>query len=236
MNDTITPPLNYPSTSIDMIKLLVIKDWQIYQKQLAGFVAGLLLALSLVGTGKPWAFAAGSLLLLVLLTVIGQLLIQTSLVTERKEQTVPFIMSLPVAPMDFYWGKLLANLAIYLVPFALVAGGSAALVLTTPLPDGLLVPFLLVFCFLLMCFCVMLCVAIAVESEAWITFTMVALMTLIGPFIYGIMRIAAIRTNLNTDNIVWSAPAVGLLAGELIVIAIVLGVTSWIHSRKTSFL
>lgn len=229
-------PITYPSTSIDMIKLLVIKDWQIYQKQLAAFVAGLLLALSLVGMGETWSFAAGCLLLLVLLTVIGQVLIQTSLVTERKEQTVPFIMSLPVAPMDFYWGKLLANLAIYMVPFTLVAGGSAALVLTTPLPNGLLVPFLLVFCFLLTTFCVMLCVAIAVESEAWIAFTMVALMTLIGPYIYGIMRIAVIRTNLNTDNIVWSAPAVGLLAGELVVIATILGVTSWIHSRKTSFL
>lgn len=229
-------PINYPSTSIDMIKLLVIKDWQIYQKQLAAFVAGLLLAMSLIGMGNPWSFAVGSLLLLVLLTVIGQIIIQTSLVIERKEQTVPFIMSLPVTPMDFYWGKLLANLAIYLVPFTLVAGGSAALILTTPLPNGLLVPFLLVFCLLLMCFCVMLSVAIAVESEAWITFTMVALMTLIGPYIYGIMRIAEIRTNLNTDNIVWSAPAVGLLAGELIAIAIVLGVTSWIHSRKKSFL
>jgi ABC-type transport system involved in multi-copper enzyme maturation permease subunit len=219
-----------------MIKLLVIKDWQIYQKQLAAFVAGLLLALSLVGMGEIWSFAAGSLLLLVLLTVIGQLLIQTSLVTERKEQTVPFIMSLPVTPMDFYWGKLLANLAIYLVPFTLVAGGSATLALTTPLPDGLLVPFLLVFCFLLTTFCVMLCVAIAVESEAWIIFTMVALMTLIGPYIYGIMSVPAIGTNLNTNNIVWSAPAVGLLAGDLIVIATVLGITSWIHSRKASFL
>ncbi len=228
--------MNHPASNLDMIKLLVIKDWQIYQKQLAAYVAGMLLALSLVGMGKPWSFAAGSLLLLVLLTVIGQFAIQTSVVTERKEQTVPFIMSLPVAPMDFYWGKLLANLAIYLVPFTLVAGGTVALVLGTPLPDGLLVYSLLIYCFLLMCFCVHLCVAIAVASEAWIMFTMMALMTLVGPFIYGIGRVAAIGTNLNTNNIVWSAPAVGLLAGELIVIAIVLGVTSWIHSRKTSFL
>jgi len=228
--------MNHPTSSIDMIKLLVIKDWQIYQKQLAGYVAGMLLALSLVGMGKPWSFAAGSLLLLVLLTVIGQFAIQTSVVTERKEQTVPFIMSLPVTPMDFYWGKLLANLAIYLVPFTLVTGGTAALVLSTPLPDGLLVYVLLINCFLLMCFCVTLCIAIAVASEAWIMFTMMALMTLVGPYIYGIGRVAAIGTNLGTNNIVWSATALGLLAAELSVIAIVLGVTSWIHARKTSFL
>ena len=67
-------------------------------------------------------------------------------------------------------------------------------------------------------------------------FTMMALMTLIGPYIYGIGRVAAIGTNLNTNNIVWSATALGLLAAQLAVIAIVLGVTSWVHSRKTSFL
>ncbi len=228
--------MNHPTSHFDMIKLLVIKDWQIYQKQLAAFVAGLLLALSLVGTGKPWSFAAGSLLLLVLLISIGSFVIQTSLITERKEQTLPFIMSLPVAPMDFYWGKLLANLAIYLVPFTLVAGGTAALVLGTPLPDGLLVYSLLICGFLLMCFCVTLCIAIAVSSEAWIMFTMMALMTLVGPYIYGIGRVEAIGTNLGTDNIVWSAPAVGILVGELAVIAIVFGITSWLHARKTSFL
>ena len=228
--------MNHPTSSIDMIKLLVIKDFQIYQKQLAAYVAGMLLALSLVGMGKPWSFAVGSLLLLVLLIAIGSFSIQTSLITERKEQTVPFIMSLPVTPMDFYCGKLLGTLAIYLVPFTLVAGGSVALVLGTPLPDGLLVYFLLIYCFLLMCFCVTLCIAIAVESEGWIMFTMMALMTLVGPYIFGIGRVAAIGTNLNTNNIVWSAAALGLLAAELAVIAIVLGVTSWVHSRKTSFL
>lgn len=229
-------PINHPSSSIDMIKLLVIKDLQIYQKPLAAFVAGMMLALSLIGTGKPWPFAVGSLLLLVLLVTISSFSILASLVTERKEQTVPFIMSLPVTPMDVYWGKLLGTLTIYLVPFTLVAGGTVALVLGTPLPDGLLVFFLLIYCFLLMCHCVHLCIAIAIASEAWIIFTMMALMTLVGPYIYGIVRVAAIRTNLNSNNIVWSGTALGLLAAQLAVIAIVLGVTSWAYSRKTSFL
>ena len=45
-----------------MVKRLVVKDWQVYQKQLAGYVAGLLLALSLMGMAKPWSFSAGALL------------------------------------------------------------------------------------------------------------------------------------------------------------------------------
>lgn len=219
-----------------MIKLLAIKDWQVYEKQLAGYVFGMLLALSLVGTAKPWAFNAGALLLIVLLISTGFYSIQTSLLVERKEQTAPFIMSLPVSPMEFFWSKLLGNLAIYLLPFGLVVGGTAFLVLFTALPDGLLVYSLLIFGFMLMSFCVSLSVAIAVESEAWNIFTMMALMTLLGPFIIWVGMIPEVGSHIRADRIVWSAQAAGVLAGELFVIAVALTLTSWVHSRKKSFL
>ena len=154
-----------------MVWKLVVKDWQVYQKQLAGFVAGMLLALGLIGMGTPLMASAGSLLLLVLLLVVGTYAIQSSIMAERKQQTVPFIMSLPVTPMDVYWGKLLANLVIYLVPFLLVTGGLLALILSTPRPDGIVIWLAVVALFMLAIFCVSLCVAIAVESEGWNIFT-----------------------------------------------------------------
>ena len=45
---------------LDMIRLLVVKDWQVYQKQLAGYVAGLILALGLIGSGSTETFNAGA--------------------------------------------------------------------------------------------------------------------------------------------------------------------------------
>ena len=60
----------------------------------------------------PLMASAGALLLLVQLLVVGTYAIQSSIMAERKLQTVPFIMSLPVTPMDVYWGKLLANLVV----------------------------------------------------------------------------------------------------------------------------
>ncbi|WP_411834442.1 hypothetical protein [Pseudoxanthomonas mexicana] len=228
--------MSWLASDAAMIRRLIVKDWQVYQKQLAGYLAGILLALSLIGTGKAWSFAAGALLLLVLLVVVGAYTIQTSLMVERKQQTVPFIMSLPVTPMDFYWGKLLANLAIYLVPFTVVVGGLAVLILTTALPDGLLVWSLLIAGFILASFCVSLCVAIAVESEGWNVFAQIAVMSLIGPAMYAIGRIESVQANLRTDNIVWGLSASGVLVAELAVIMVAICITSGIHSRKTSFL
>lgn len=219
-----------------MVWKLVVKDWQVYQKQLAGFVAGMLLALGLVGMGTPLMASAGALLLLVQLLVVGTYAIQSSIMAERKLQTVPFIMSLPVTPMDVYWGKLLANLVIYLVPFLLVTGGLLALILSTPRPDGAVPWLAVVALFMLAVFCVSLCVAIAVESEGWNIFAILALMTLIGPFLYWVSRLDGIVQYLKADDIVWSAPVLGVLAAEVAVIAVAILVTSWIHARKASFL
>ncbi len=228
--------MNWLASDAAMIGRLIVKDWQVYQKQLAGYVAGLLLALGLVGMGSPLLSGAGAMLLLVLLIVVGFYAIQSSIMAERKQQTQPFVMSLPVTPMDVFWSKLLANLVIYLVPFLLVVCGLLALILTTPRPDGMVPWVAVVAMFLLAVFCVSLCVAIAVDSEGWNTFAMLALMTLIGPFLYWVGSIDAIARPMRTDAIVWSKPVLGLLAAELAVIAIAILVAGWAYTRKPSFL
>ena len=228
--------MNWSVSDAAMVGKLIVKDWQVYQKQLAGYVAGLLLALGLVGMGSPLLAAAGGLLLLVLLIVVGMFAIASSIMAERKEQTQPFVMSLPVTPMDVFWGKLLANLAIYLVPFLLVTGGMLALILLTPSPDGTVPWVMLIALFVLANFIVSLCVAIAVDSEGWNTFAMLALMTLIGPFIYWVTWMDGIREHLKGDVIVWSPQVLGLIGGELAVIAIAILAAGWAHARKASFL
>jgi ABC-type transport system involved in multi-copper enzyme maturation permease subunit len=219
-----------------MIRLLVVKDWQVYQKQLAGYLAGLLLALSLIGTGKLWSFNAGGLLLIVLLVSTGFFAIGHIVLNERKESTLPFVMSLPVSPLDLFAAKLLAGLLIYLVPFLLVVATTALLVLATSLPDGLLVYAMLVYFFMLMSYCVALCVAIAVESEGWNIFIQMALMTMLSPFMIWAGGLQSIASNLRTNHIVLSPAVLSVFAGEILVIALAFALTCWVHSRKASFL
>ena len=228
--------MNWSVSDAAMVGKLIVKDWQVYQKQLAGYVAGLLLALGLVGMGSPLLSAAGGLLLLVLLIVVGTFAVGSLVMAERKEQTQPFVMSLPVTPMDVFWGKLLANLTIYLVPFLLVTGGMLALILLTPSPDGTVPWVMLIALFVLANFIVSLCVAIAVDSEGWNAFAMLALMTLIGPFIYWVTWMDGIREHLKGDVIVWSPQVLGLIGGELAMMAIAILVAGWVHARKPSFL
>lgn len=228
--------MNWFASDLRLVRILVLKDWQVYQKQLAGYVAGMLLALGLIGMGTPLMAAAGALLLLVLLLVVGTYSIQASIMAERKQQTGPFVMSLPVTPMDVFWGKLLANLVIYLVPFLLVAGGLVALVLATPHPDGAVPWLVAIAVFMLMLFCITLSVAIAVDSEGWNIFAMLALMTLVGPYIYWISRFESVLRYRGSDEIVWGAPLLGLIGAEFALMAVAILAAGWLHARKRSFL
>ena len=228
--------MNWLASDAAMVRRLIVKDWQVYQKQLAGFIGGLLFALGLVGMGTPLMSAAGGLLLLVLLIVVGTFAVGSLVMAERKQQTQPFVMSLPVTPMDVFWGKLLANLTIYMVPFLLVTGGLLGLILATPGRDGAVPWVVLIALFVLVNFIVSLCVAIAVDSEGWNAFAMLALMTLIGPFIYWVTWMDGIREHLRGDAVVWSPQVLGLVGGELAVMAIAILAAGWAHARKASFL
>lgn len=228
--------MNTPLSAMQMIKLLVIKDWQIYQKQLAAYVVGLLLGLILVGMAKPWSFYVGALLLLVLLICVGGFGIGSSLLNERKEHTLPFVMCLPVTPMMFYWSKLLANLIIYLIPFTIVVAGTIFLVLFTPLPDGLLVWSLLVFGFLATLYFISLGAALVLESEGWNIFVQIGVSTLISPYLMGLGMIKEISVHIKTENIVWNMPAIAIFMAQIGVMSVVVLITSWMYRRKTSFL
>ena len=111
-----------------VIKLLIAKDWLLFQKQLAAYVTAGIFALCLLGMAKGWSFYLGSLLLIVVLVAAACFSISTSLLAERKEHTLAFVMSLPVTPLDFYLAKLLGNLITFFVPFLIMLFGTIAVI------------------------------------------------------------------------------------------------------------
>ena len=223
------------SLNLPIIRLLVIKDWQLFQKQLALYVLFGIVAICFLALAKGWAFYVGSLMLIIVLVCIACFSIATSTVVERKEKTLAFVMSLPVSPLDFTVAKLAGNLVTFGVPFVLLLGGTLAVVLLTPLPDGLFVYSMLIFAYVLFAFCVSLAVSMSVESEGWATFAMIGSMVLLNPYLVGISQVPAIKKPIGVDAITWAPEAVGLLAGLSLMSVAVLAVTAWVHARKPAF-
>lgn len=221
--------------NLPMIRLLVRKDWQLFEKWMALYVVAGIGALCLIAHGKPWSFYLGSLLLIIVLVAVSCFSISTSLLAERKDRTLPFIMSLPVSPFDFWLAKIVGNALTFAVPMLVLAAGTFLVVWYTPLPDGLLVLAALVFGHVLLAFCVSLSVAMAVESEGWNVFAMIASATLINPFLMAIGQVPAIAEPIRADVVSWSGPALAILGGQALLSAAVLAFTGWYHCRKTAF-
>lgn len=218
-----------------VIRLLVMKDWQLFEKQLAAYVLAGIVALCFLGLARPWSFYLGSLLLIVVMVAAACFAISNSLLAERKEHTLPFIMSLPVSPLDFYLAKLIANLITFGLPFGLISLATLAVILYSPLPNGLVVLALPLFGHILLAYSLSLGVAMAVESEGWNTFVMIASMVLINPVIMLLGQIPAIAGNAKTETIVWSAPLLSILGAQILLSMLAIVATGWIHCRKQAF-
>jgi ABC-2 type transport system permease protein len=227
--------MNRFDINVPLVKLLVAKDWQLFEKQLALYVAGGIVALCLLGMAQRWSFYVGSLVLIIVLVSTACFAISNSLLVERKERTLAFVMSLPVTPMDFHVAKLIGNLVTFGVPFLIIAGGAIAVVLLTPLPDGLVVYGLLIFGHIFLAYCVSLSIATVVESEGWNTFAMISSMVLINPFMMVLGQIPSIADNISRDAVVWTTPAVAILAVQMVVGIGVLAYTTIAHCRKPTF-
>ena len=225
-----TRQLNWP-----IIRLLMIKDWQLFQKQLAAYLLAGIVALGFLGMAKPWAFYIGSLLLIIILVAIACFAISTSLLNERKEQTLAFVMSLPVSPLDFTVAKLAGNLLTFLVPFLVMALFTAIIIFSTPLPDGLIVLAALIFGHVLVAYCIALMVAMQVESEGWNMFVMIGSMVLINPFIMAIGQMESVQTVVRGNAVVWHAQVLAILAAQLLIGFVCLAIATWSNGRKPAF-
>jgi ABC-type transport system involved in multi-copper enzyme maturation permease subunit len=218
-----------------VVRLLVAKDWQLFQKQLAYYVLAGLVALCFLGLARPWAFYVGSLMLLIVMVSAACFSISTSLMVERKEQTLAFVMSLPVSPLDFTVSKLVGNLLTFAVPFVLLLGGALAVVMLTPLPDGLFVYALLIFAYILFAYAISLAVAMSVESEGWATFAMIGSMVMINPYMMALSQVPEISDRISVDAVEWTLPAAAILATLAVLSLAVIGITTWFHARKPAF-
>lgn len=220
-----------------IVQLLVRKDWYLHRYEILGAVAVGLIALPITAFTGQAGFILGIILLVGALVTISMQMAITTVIQERKEQTLAFVMSLPVSPQEYTTAKILANLLIFLAAWTVMVAGALALILLGPgIPHGV-VPFVVIMAVeLLVTGCLIFSAAITTESQPW---TIAAL--LVGEFAfnasgYAVAHIPGIAATMWTAHPSWNAAAVSVLGGELALVALLLGITFFVQGRKTDFL
>jgi ABC-type transport system involved in multi-copper enzyme maturation permease subunit len=218
-----------------MVKRLVLKEWYFQRWTGALYVAGGMVSLAALAGKSNGMFYLATVLLLSVMIGIGATIAITAGVDERKEQTLPFLMTLPISPREYATAKLAANTSLFIVPWALL---SLATLLMIGFSGGSgLTPYAaIVLTELLAAFCLVLSVAIVTESQGWTIGVMVATNLFLQGFLYYVSHLPSIGRTMIGKVAIWNATAIAFIAAEVALAALFLTITYFIQSRKTDFL
>jgi len=220
-----------------MIQRLILKDWYLHRWQILGSLAGAAAAMAFVVFCGTAGFYIGLTLLITVLVFVGAQLAISSSVTERKEQTLAFIMSLPISYRDYTTAKILSNLLIFLIPWTTVSLASTAILLLAPGATQGLFPFTVIMCVeILLSTCMLSCVAIMTESQGWTTTAIVLGNIGINIVGYLVAHIPPIAAGMTSHDIAWTSAATICLLGELALIALLFTLTYFVQGRKPDYL
>lgn len=228
--------MNRPRIKYAVVRRLILKDWYLNRWIILGSIPVGLGALALVLTGKPVTFMLCVILLCMVIVGVGAQLAFATTINERKEQTLAFVMSLPVSWREYTAAKILANLIIFLIVWLPLTAGALGVLLLPGAAHGLL-PFTAIMAVEMLVTTTLIVVAgIITESQAWTTAGIFISSLGINVLGYVFAHLHGISMYMWGTRVQWSPTAWIILFCELLTVALLLGVTFYIQSRKTDFL
>ena len=224
--------------NIAMVCRLIWKDWYLNRTGILASLIGGVATLAIVAAMhvSQIALLLGIIVLVTILIGMGAM-VMISAASERRQLTLPFVMSLPISYWDYTISKIVGGMLIFLALWIpLVAAVVATILLTSHMPHGV-IPFVLIMAVeILMSTCLITAVAVTTESHGWtVAVAQVGAISLNG-IGWSIVRLPEIGGWMRSATVRWSGTATALLMAELALVALMLGITFLVQARKKDFL
>jgi len=219
-----------------MVRRLILKDWYLNRWIIIASVPAGIGALAIVLIGKPIAFMLCIILLCMIIIGVGAQLAMVTTINERKDQTLAFVMSLPVSWREYTAAKILANLILFLIPWLALTAGALGVLLLPGATHGL-VPYTAIMSVEMLITTSLIVVAgIITESQAWTTAGIFCSSLGLNVLGYVFAHLRGISRFMWGNEVHWTPTAWTVLLAELLMVPLLLGLTFFIQSRKTDFL
>jgi ABC-2 type transport system permease protein len=224
--------------NIAMVCRLIWKDWYLNKAGIWASLIGGMATLALIAAmhDSQVALIMGMIVLVTILIGMGAM-VMMSAASERRQMTLPFVMSLPISYWEYTISKIAGGLLIFFALWVpLVAAIVATILLTPGIPHGL-IPFVLILAVeILMTTCLITVVSVSTESHGWTV--AVAQLGAIGlnGIGWSIVRLPQIGGWMRSATVRWSGTATALLMAELALIVLMLAFTFFVQSRKRDFI
>ena len=218
-----------------LVARLILKDWYLSRLPLVLIGTAGIFSIGLLYLRREVTGTIGLITALTALILLSILLPLQTVVNERKRHNLAFVMSLPISPLEYTAAKVVGNLSAFLVLWAAITIGVLGTLARTGIFGGI-IPFGIVVALEpFVVFCLLLTVAIVVESEMWAMLTMGAT-NVSYSFWFLLLKIPGLSEQLKSPVAIWSRPILLMLAGQLTVIVLSLILTFYLQSRKRNFI
>lgn len=215
---------------------LMMKDWYLSRTLLT--VVGVLGAMSIASLYLRHGLTSvvGMVVSLFAVMFLGILLPTQTIVNERMRQNLPFVMSLPVSPMQYTTVKILANLSAFLALWLPIAAGMIGTIAGTQVYGGI-IPLMLLAAFApFTTFALVLAVAIVTESQPGAVAAHTASNVGHGVAWFFIQRAPGFWQDVRSPVAIWNPTMISILSIEIGTIVVALVLTFYLQSRKTDFI
>lgn len=213
---------------------LVSKDLYMERWTLLACLGAGILSILIAPLGQM-AFYVGAVSYICVLVVLNIFVVMSGVMSEKQENRLVFLLSLPVSTRQYWMVKMAGNFAIFFVPWLILTGLALLVIAWSAIPNGM-IPFTLAISLYVVCYySVLLGVAVTTTSIFWTTTVIVAGNVSVNFFIPLVFRLPSAWAARGEDA-VWSGDIVFTLIAEAAFCAIVFAVTALVQSRKRDFI
>ena len=218
-----------------MVWRLIRKDLYLYRWLIGGALVAGLASLVIAGINNM-SGTIGLILLLTSIVALGVFIAIFGIMTERKEKSLLFVLSLPISTTQYTAAKIASSLIAFLIPWLVLT--VTMVVLTLALDESLdgRLPFTVTMMFFFLAnFCVLIAVLLISGTETWAIVGVVFTNVLVSVYLTTVTRLPGVGEYLEGPIAVWSPTILMILGLEAAVIALSLGLTFFVQSRRKDF-
>ena len=216
---------------------LILKDLRLQRNLIVLSIAGGAAGLALLQVRSEMPFVIGACFFFIAMIVLGMMLPGMNVLNERKKHNLAFVMSLPISATQYMAAKIASTVGMFLIPWLTLIAGALYTITSHPgIPHGV-IPLMFVLAGLVFVgFSVVTGVSIVSETEGWSIGATILVNSAYGIGWYLIVRIPAVTRDLQSAAAIWSPIMLNFLTVEFVLIAMILGLTFYLQSRKRDFI
>jgi hypothetical protein len=219
-----------------IVRELIIKDLQIMKVPAICYWLGGIAAIVLA---VVWGDSAGTIAFILFISALFATGVHAAMQTvteERREQNLPFIMSLPITITDYTKAKMAANLLLGGGIWITLSAASYVIFIGDVMPQGT-IPFMtIILVQVLLAYIIILTTTMVFQGLAPAIVAVVAANLCSQGLIWWISDFHGVRSTVNGTEAIWNGTYLTVLSLQVAAIGALIGGTFWAQARKTEFL